>query len=133
MELLDYLTLALLFLAGFILGHRTSTFFHVAAFKKILDELGVTNDQMRRLGLKVARDLGMDPGQLAQQPADDLEEIHIKLEQHQGQIYAFRTDNDGFLAQGTDRESLIHHLQQRMTGVRLVVDEGGELLQKSNT
>ena len=120
------------FIIGFVLGHKMATWFHVAAFKKILEELGVTNDQLRKLGLKAARDLGVKPPkELEESAASDLEEIHIKLEQHQGQIYAFRIDNDQFLAQGTDREALIEALKNRMTGVRLIVDQGGDLIQKT--
>lgn len=124
--------LVIVFALGWWLGAKVTTFFHVAAFKKILEELGVSNDQLRKLGLRVARDLGVTPPSDLNQPEDGLEVIHIKLEQHQGQIYAFRKDNDGFLGQGTDRDSLIQHLKQRMNNVRLIIDEGGDLLQKNN-
>ncbi len=120
--------LILVFVAGVILGHRISSAVSQAAFKKILEELGIQEKDMRDLARRNGISL---PEPEAAEP--ELEEIHIKLEQHQGQIYAFRADNDGFLAQGTDRESLIQHLQQRMMNVRLVIDEGGELLQKNNT
>lgn len=122
------------FVIGFALGHKLATLFHVAAFKKILEELGVSNDQLRKLGERAARELGQEfPVSTAGSTEDGLTEIHIKLEQHQGQIYAFRADTDEFLGQGQDRDSLIQHLKQRMNNVRLIVDEGGDLLQKSHT
>lgn len=120
----------IIFVCGFALGHKLATLFHVAAFKKILEELGVSEDQLRKLGRRAAEELGVDSPEFERN--DGLREIHIKLEQHQGQIYAFRTDTDEFLGQGADQDSLIAHLKQRMTGVRLVVDEGSELLQKSH-
>ncbi len=116
----------IIFALGFYLGHKLATLFHVAAFKKILEELRVSEQDMRDL----ARRNGIILPEPAAEP-EQLEEIHIKLEQHQGQIYAFRMDNDGFLGQGKDRDSLIQHLQQRMMNVRLIVDEGGELIAKT--
>ncbi len=118
----------IIFALGFYLGHKLATLFHVAAFKKILDELGIKEQDMRKL----ARRAGLEHRLPPESPREStLEELHIKLEQHQGQIYAFRTDNDGFLGQGQDRDSLIQHLQQRMNNVRLIVDEGGELIAKT--
>ncbi len=108
-------------LVGIWIGKTVTNALNQMAFGRILQELGVTEQQLRKLKDQVQE----DPSE------DDLEEIHIKLEQHQGQIYAFRVDNDGFLGQGTDRESLIHHLQQRMTNVRLIIDEGRELIKNS--
>lgn len=125
---MEYIIIALV---AFFVGYKVSEFMHVLSFKKVLDDLGVTREQLRQLGEKAARELGREVPEEFQDP-EGLEVIHIKLEQHQGQIYAFRADNDGFLGQGTDRDSLILTLKQRMNNVRLIVDEGGELLQKNN-
>ncbi len=122
--------LVIVFALGWWLGSRFATMMHLLSFRAILKELNISNDQLRKLAHKNGLDL---PEESTADSKDDLEVIHIKLEQHQGQIYAFRVDNDGFLAQGTDKDSLINHLQQRMTGVRLIIDEGSELLQKNNT
>jgi hypothetical protein len=118
----------IIFALGFYLGHKLATLFHVAAFKKILDELGIKEQDMRQLARRAGLEHRLPPESTKE---SGLEEIHIKLEQHQGQIYAFRMDNDGFLGQGKDRDSLIQHLQQRMMNVRLIVDEGGELIAKT--
>jgi hypothetical protein len=118
----------IMFALGFYLGHKLATLFHVAAFKKILDELGIKEKDMRDLARRAGLEHKIPPESTKE---SGLEEIHIKLEQHQGQIYAFRMDNDGFLGQGKDRDSLIQHLQQRMNNVRLIVDEGGELIAKT--
>lgn len=116
------------FIVGVILGHRISTAVHLASFKKILQELGIREADMRKLAARNGIELP-EP----KPPEQELEEIHIKLEQHQGQIYAFRKDNDAFLGQGEDRDSLIERLRQSLNNVRLIVDEGGELLQKNNS
>ncbi len=117
--------LILVFVAGVILGHRISSAVSQAAFKKILEELRVSEQDMR--------DLARRNGIILPEPTADteeLEEIHIKLEQHQGIIYAFRKDTDQFLGQGSDRESLINRLKQNLNNVRLVIDEGAELIKK---
>lgn len=124
--------LVIVFALGWWLGSRFATMMHLLSFRAILKELNVSNEQLRKLAHKNGLEIPED-GSMDSKDGQGLEVIHIKLEQHQGQIYAFRVDNNGFLAQGTDRESLINHLQQRMTGVRLIVDEGGDLLQKNNT
>jgi hypothetical protein len=124
----EFITYLIVAAVSFMIGHRVSTIFHVLSFKKILEELGITREQMIRLAQKN----GLDVLDQDKQPTESLEVIHIKLEQHQGQIYAFRKDNDGFLGQGSDREQLISALKQRMNNVRLIVDEGSELLQKNN-
>ncbi len=117
--------LILVFVAGVILGHRISSAVSQAAFKKILEELRVSEQDMRDL----ARRNGIILPEPAAEP-EELEEIHIKLEQHQGIIYAFRKDTDQFLGQGSDRESLINRLKQNLNNVRLVIDEGAELIKK---
>ena len=122
--------LAIVFALGWFLGSRFTSIMHLMSFKSVLKDLGITNEQLRNIARKNNMVLPEDNIDNTQ---SGLEEIHIKLEQHQGQIYAFRKDNDAFLGQGTDRDSLIDHLKQRMTNVRLIIDEGGELLQKNNT
>ncbi len=125
-----FIEFIIIFMLGYWAGHKIATVFHVAAFKKILNELGVKEQDMRKLAQRVGLEDRLPP----ESPKEStLEEIHIKLEQHQGQIYAFRMDNDGFLGQGSDRDSLIQHLQQRMMNVRLIIDEGGDLLQKNHS
>ncbi len=127
-ELLTYIIIAVF---AFALGHKFSTIFHVMSFKRILDDLGVTREQMLQLARKNGMEL-LDPEDTAVNSEPGLEVIHIKLEAHQGQIYAFRKDNDQFLGQGQDTDSLISALKSRMNNVRLIVDEGSDLLQKSH-
>lgn len=127
--MIDYVIIAIV---AFLVGYKVSEVMHVLSFKKVLEDLGVTREQLRQLGEKAARELGEPVPEEFQDPLG-LEIIHIKLEQHQGQIYAFRADTDQFLGQGADRDSLISALKQRMDNVRLIVDEGSDLLQKNNS
>lgn len=122
--------LIIVFAIGWILGHRTSTAIHLTAFRTILRELGVTREQLRKMAWKNGIHI---PDDEPEDTTEDMEVIHIKLESHQGQIYAFRKDNDAFLGQGADRDSLIAALAQRMNNVRLIIDDGEKLLQKSHS
>lgn len=115
--------LLIVFAVGFWLGHRMATLIHIMSFKKILDELGIKRSDMLRLAARNGLDLPEE-----QQPKSTAEIVDVKLEQHQGQIYAFRKDNDQFLGQGTSRDDLIAAMAQRMKGVRLTVVEGDEYM-----
>jgi hypothetical protein len=102
------------------------------SFRQILNDLGIKNEQLRKL----ATDVGVDvPDVNADaQPENTLTPLEIVLEQHQGVIYAYRKDNKQFLGQGTDQQGLIDSISKRMTDVRLIIDQadGADLLQKRN-
>jgi hypothetical protein len=88
-------------------------------FKQILEDLRITDKELMEL-----RD---------QDDEEDDSIVEIKLEQHQGQIYAYRKDNDQFLGQGTDRESLINRLRQEFTEgqeIKLIIreEDGADLI-----
>ena len=88
-----------------------------------MKDLGISDSQLK----KFAKDQGL----AVDEPEEDpqiRETIHIKIEQHQGQIYAYRSDNDEFLGQGSDRDQLVLRIAERFKGVRMIVDEGGDLL-----
>jgi hypothetical protein len=91
-----------------------------SGFQKILKELGVTNQQM----MKLARDNGIGVEEAKPSTAEpELTPVEIKLEQHQGVIYAFRLEDDQFLGQGADREELIESLKKNLKDVRLIIAE----------
>jgi hypothetical protein len=60
-----------------------------------------------------------------------LTEMEIRIEQHAGQLYAYRVEDDQFMGQGTDRESLIKRIAEDVNDVRLIIrDENGANLLK---
>ena len=93
------------------------------SFREILRDLGVTEQQLRRLAekndIKIPTENPRDSitGEVTVTP------IEIKIEEQQGMLYAYRLDNDQFLGQGTDREALIQRLTENLTNVRLIVAE----------
>jgi hypothetical protein len=125
--------LVLAFAAGWYAGSTVTTYLLSLSFRQILDDLGVKNEQLRKL----ATDVGIELPAVNQnaQDGDPLTPLEIVLEQHQGVLYAYRKDNQQFLGQGTDQAGLIDSISKRMTDVRLIIDQqdGADLLQKNNT
>ena len=106
---------------AFVVGWKLGMEVHARIFAKMLEELGITEKDLDQL-LKKAQG---EESEASQEEIEEelLEEIPVKIEQHQGQLYAFRVDNDAFLGQGVDRESLIKRLTETMNGVRLTISE----------
>jgi hypothetical protein len=124
--------LVLAFAAGWYAGSTVTTYLLSLSFRQILDDLGVKNEQLRKL----ATDVGVELPAVNEntQDGDRLTPLEITLEQHQGVIYAYRKDTKQFLGQGTDQAGLIDSISKRMTDVRLIIDQqdGADLLQKNN-
>jgi hypothetical protein len=98
--------------------------------REMLKDLGIKDSDLTALLKKQNQKLGIeDPEE------EELPTIEVKLEQHQGQIYAFHKGTNEFLGQGTSREDLIDHISKRMKNVKLTIsqDDGADLLQKNNT
>ena len=114
---MEYIEFFLGFGLGWFIASRITTALHLTSFSKILKELGVSNQQLRKL--RDAADLELD--------ADDAEPetvCEIKIEQHGDQLYAYRKEDDHFLGQGTDRDSLIARISKEFSGqVRLIIRE----------
>lgn len=102
------------------------------SFREILRDLGVTESQLRRLAEKNSIKIPTENPRDAITGEITVTPIEIRLEQHHGQIYAYRLDTDQFLGQGPDRDALIQRLTENLTNVRLIVAEenGADLLQK---
>jgi hypothetical protein len=110
------------FALGCWIGHKVSSYIMAMSFHQILKDLGVTDQQLRKL----AESSGLELAELSPKESEEnpgLTPIEIKIEQHQGVLYAYRLDNDQFLGQGPDREQLIEHLKKNLTDVRLIIAE----------
>jgi hypothetical protein len=125
------ITLIIVFAIGWFLGSRIQWFLDQITFKEILKDLGVTTKQLTQLIERA------DAPAVNQNTAlgVELEPVEVTLEQHQGVIYAYRKADSQYLGQGTDQATLIQSITNRMTGVRLIIDQqdGADLLQKNNT
>lgn len=109
---------------AFVVGWKLGMEVHARIFADMLEKLGVTEKDLDGLLKNLKKEQGEEPEASQEEIEEELlEEIPIKIEQHQGQLYAFRVDNDAFLGQGVDRESLIKRLTETMNGVRLTISE----------
>lgn len=113
-------------IVGFAVGMRVSSWMNAIVTKQILQDLGVKEQDIINL---IKKDLKEE------QQEEELEVVEVKLEQHQGQIFAYRKDTSEFLGQGSTRDSLIEHISKRMNNVKLNIsqEDGADLLQKNNT
>lgn len=113
-------------IVGAIIGFKISSALNIMTIRRILDDLNVSEQDLRRLAEKQGIELP---------PPDEpkLEEIEIRIEEHEGTLYAYRMDTDQFLGQGPDREGLIQRLTENLTNVRLIVakEQGADHLLKS--
>lgn len=124
--------LILIFLLGMIIGWRVAEFIGRQVLHGILEQLGITDQQLR----DVAKRNGIDlPEAHSSHTDDDLTHVAVTIEEHNGVLYAYREDTQEFLGQGHDRESLITHISTHMNNVKLIISQanGSDLLQKNNT
>jgi hypothetical protein len=129
--------LLLAFALGIILGVYVTNLFHKVMIKTVLKDYGIDNEQkLRDLSDRLMADLkDTDPEAYAhfkQQLDEPKETVRIRLEQHQGVLFAYREDDSQFVGQGVDQESLIASITHRVKGVTIEI-VNGELLQKNNT
>jgi hypothetical protein len=120
------------FAFGWYAGSKITEHLLALSFRQILTDLGVKNEQLRKL----ATDVGVELPDVNDDTVDGvaLTPLEIRLEQHQGVIYAYRKSDSQFLGQGTDQQGLIDSISKRMDNVRLIIDQadGADLLQKNN-
>jgi division protein CdvB (Snf7/Vps24/ESCRT-III family) len=131
MEILIAVIIA--FASGWYAGSWVTTHLLALSFRQILNDLGVKNEQLRKL----AENVGVELPDVNENTQDgtQLTPLEITLEQHQGVLYAYRKDTKQFLGQGTDQQGLVDSISKRMDNVRLIIDQqdGADLLQKNNS
>lgn len=93
---------------GWYLGAKFTTAAYIVSFKRVLDLMRVTDQQLQRL----TQANGIETEPVAQQQ----QVCEVRIEQHQGQLYAYRKHNDTFLGQGADRDTLIERIKQEFQG-----------------
>ena len=125
------LELVIVFIIGAIIGSRLTHDIMMSATKRLLQDLGIKERDLRRF----AEQQGITLPDTPQDAADELTVVEITLEQQGNQIFAYRKDDSTFLGQGHDKESLITAIAHRMKDVRLVIaeEDGADLLQKSHS
>lgn len=120
---------------SFYLGAKLKGLYMIETFRRLLKELNISErhlrDYARRHGIQIP-DEDPETSSTASDATDRGRTTEIRIEQHQGQLFAWRVSDNTFLAQGADRESLFRSLEQRFGSGRYVVrkDEGADLIQE---
>jgi uncharacterized protein YneF (UPF0154 family) len=123
------LVVVVLMTLGFILGAWISSIFHRSIMREFLKELGYdTEEKLRDLHERLAKKLTADNSAAL----DGKPVIKIRLEQHQGVLFAYREDDSTFLGQGNTREDLVASIMHRIRGCTIEI-VNGELLRESHT
>jgi hypothetical protein len=111
---------------GAIVGWRVCNRFHSSMIADVLKAAGVGEADLRRAITNLQRDLPED--------ADELPRVEVKIEEVDGNLYAYRIDTQEFLGQGTDQTTLIDRIKEvNKTNFILVVSQsnGADLLKPS--
>jgi len=110
-----------------IVGWKLSSIWSVITFKKLLEDLGVTEQQLAQLkdrletGVPDLADAAREQPQMV---------VEVRLEQHGSTILAYRKDTDQFIGQGPDRDSLIQRITENLTPCRVIItkEDGADLI-----
>lgn len=121
--------LIILVIAVAVGAWKASQTWHLIAFRKIMQELKITDEQL----LKVARDNGIEIERTAtEEEAEDsnLPILEVRVEQQPEGLFAYRKADSLFLAMGKDREALMENLVNNLNNVRVIVakEDGGDLI-----
>ena len=123
------LVVVVLMSLGFVLGAWISSIFHRSIMREFLKELGYdTPEKLRELYDRLAKKLTADNSAAL----DGKPVIKIRLEQHQGVLFAYREDDQTFIGQGNTREDLVASIMHRIRGCTIEI-VNGELLRENNT
>jgi hypothetical protein len=117
---------------GIFIGWQASKRVHLDGFRQLLRALKITEEDLRRAMIRVqSQEWQLD----ATEGTKEGTVVDVKLERVGTEIFAYRKSDDRFLAQGSDADSLITHLNENLTPCRVVVaqEDGADLLQKNNT
>ena len=117
---------------GIFIGWQASKRVHLQGFRELLRALKVTEEDLLRAMIKIqSQEWQLDDVEGSTDPTV----VDVKLERVGTEIFAYRKSDDRFLAQGSDADSLITHLNENLTPCRVVVaqEDGADLLQKNNT
>jgi hypothetical protein len=124
----DIFTLIAVAVIAGLVGYRIADHLHKTVLGDLLARAGVTPEKLEQMMQDLQKEV--DGEEAADQEFPNLE---ITIEQHSNTLYAFRKDNNQFLAQGKDREELIETISKQVSNVTLVIAEAdGAALIKEN-
>lgn len=115
------------------IGWKASQAYHLLQFRSILEDLGVSNTDLRKLAEQ--QGIELDKAPLLKQDSEEESELpvlEIRIEQQPEGLFAYRKDNSLFIARGSDRKELMDNLVANLNNVRVVVaqEDGADLIRE---
>jgi hypothetical protein len=110
---------------AFYFGFKIAEIVHVSSFKKILNDLKISEQQLRDLVQKNGLDLDEAPEE------SDAAKVEIKIEQHLDQLYVYELGSDRFVAQGKTSDEIMQRIidnYPKGTRVICTTENGGLIL-----
>jgi hypothetical protein len=110
---------------AFYFGFKIAEIVHVSSFKKILNDLKISEQQLRDLVQKNGLDLDEAPEE------SDAAKVEIKIEQHLDQLYVYELGSDRFVAQGKTSDEIMQRIVDsypKGTRVICTTENGGLIL-----
>jgi hypothetical protein len=120
---MEYIIVAVL---SFVAGWKISQTWHLFTFRSILEDLKISNSDLKRL----AAEKGLELEEAEQDENANLPILEVRVEQQPEGLFAYRKADSLFLAMGKDREALMQNLVHNLTNVRVVVakEDGADLI-----
>ena len=117
--------LIIIAVVAFYFGFKIAEMVHVASFKKILNDLKISEQQLRDL----VQNNGLE---FDEAPEESFAaKVEIKIEQHLGQLYVYELGSDRFVAQGKTSDEIMQRIVDsypKGTRVICTTENGGLIL-----
>ena len=107
------------------IGFKAGEAWYLYTFRQILEDLNIKNSDLRQL----AESKGIELAEPAEE-GDDLPVLEVRIEKHPEGLFAYRKEDNTFIAQGTDRTTLMENLVNNLSNVRVVVakEDGADFI-----
>ena len=124
MELFFWIGLA------FFLGWKVNEAFMLMTFRRILGDLKISDHRIRELAEQQGVDLSKLDGDAEQDENANLPVLEVRVEQQPEGLFAYRKDNDLFIAMGQDHTQLMENLIDNLNNVRVIIakEDGADLI-----
>ena len=124
----DLLAFTLGCVLGAYVGYRVADSLHKSVLPDLFHRAGITPEKLESVMKDLQKEIDTEEGKTSEFP-----NLEVTIEQHSNTLYAFRKDNNQFLAQGTNRDELIKMISEKVSNVTLVIAEAdGAALIKEN-
>jgi hypothetical protein len=117
--------LIIIAVVAFYFGFKIAEIVHVSSFKKILNDLKISERQLRDL----VKNNGLDFDEAPEE--SHAARVEIKIEQHLDQLYVYELDSDRFVAQGKTSDEIMQRIidsYPKGTRVICTTENGGLIL-----